>query len=82
MLNLVYSVHNYQPTVQWLTKSKLKGNMLNIYKCLPKDRYPNLWQKVAAVGASSCRSIYNCEQTFLLMKSNKSTQWNRLHSFQ
>jgi hypothetical protein len=52
-------------------RSKLKeDDLLNFYKCLPKDKYLNLQQK-AVVYATLFRSTYICEQAFSLMKLNK-----------
>jgi len=69
-----------EPTLQLLLidqhcsdefKSKFKeGDLFNLCKCLPEDKYPNLQQK-AAVCASLFRSTYICEQASALTKLNK-----------
>jgi hypothetical protein len=54
-----------------------EGNILNFYKCLPKDRYPNLRNK-AALCASLFGSTYVCEQAFSVMTLSKTKHRNRL----
>lgn len=59
-------------------KSKFKeGDLMNFYRCLPKDDFPNLLENAAFCG-SLFGSTYICEQTFSIMKLNKSIQRNRL----
>jgi hypothetical protein len=55
----------------------LKKEMLNFYKCTPKDKYPTLCQK-AAICANLFGSTCIFEQAFSLMRLNKSTEWNWL----
>lgn len=56
----------------------MEGNLLNFYKCLPKDQYPYL-RKKAAIYACLFGSTYICEQTFSLLNLNKSKIRNRLN---
>ena len=50
---------------------------MNFYRCLPTENFPNLLQNAALCG-SLFGSTYICEQTFSIMKLNKSIQRNRL----
>jgi len=59
------------------SKFKDEDDLLNIYKCLPKEKYPSLLQK-ASVCAALLRGTYICEQAFLLMKLNKFRQRKHL----
>jgi putative ubiquitin-RnfH superfamily antitoxin RatB of RatAB toxin-antitoxin module len=59
-------------------KSKFnEGDLMNFYRCLPTENFPNLLQNAALCG-SLFGSTYICEQTFSIMKLNKSNQRNRL----
>jgi len=59
-------------------KIKFKeGNILNFYKCLQKESFPELIER-AAICSCLFGSTYICEQLFSLMKLNKSVHRNRL----
>ena len=54
-----------------------EGNLVDFYKCLPKNDYPHLHNK-ALMFTSLFGSTYICEQTFKLLTLNKSKFRNKL----
>ena len=52
-------------------KEIYEKNLLNFYKCLPKDQYPYLHKK-APLYTSLFASTYVCEKTFSILNMNKS----------